>query len=86
MPEEFSRPNFSQRNGLQPVPEQLKLEQISVEFRRLVHYALDQEIDGVSVAYSMGGMTLSVYQHDGENISNVAGTSEGTEISLAFAF
>jgi outer membrane protein OmpU len=48
--------------------------------------ALDQEIDGVSVAYSMGGMTLSVYQHDGENISNVTGTSEGTEISLAFAF
>ena len=48
--------------------------------------ALDQEIDGVSIAYSMGGMTLSVYNHDGENISNVAGTSEGTEISLAFAF
>jgi outer membrane protein OmpU len=48
--------------------------------------ALDQEIDGVSIAYSMGGMTLSVYNHDGENISNVAGTSEATEISLAFAF
>ena len=48
--------------------------------------ALDQEIDGVSIAYSMGGMTLSVYNHDGENIHNVTGTSEGTEISLAFAF
>ena len=48
--------------------------------------ALDQEIDGVSIAYSMGGMTLSVYNHDGENMSNVTGTSEGTEISLAFAF
>jgi len=48
--------------------------------------ALDQEIDGVSIAYSMGGMTLSAYNHDGKNISNVAGTSEGTEISLAFAF
>ena len=48
--------------------------------------ALDQEIDGVAIAYSMGGMTLSVYNHDGENISNVTGTSEGTEISLAFAF
>lgn len=48
--------------------------------------ALDQEIDGVSIAYSMGGMTLSVYNHEGENISNVAGTSEATEISLAFAF
>ena len=48
--------------------------------------ALDQEIDGVSIAYSMGGMTLSAYNHDGKNISNVTGTSEGTEISLAFAF
>ena len=48
--------------------------------------ALDQELDGISIAYSMGGMTLSAYQHDGENISNVTGTSEGTEISLAFAF
>jgi outer membrane protein OmpU len=48
--------------------------------------ALDQEIDGVSIAYSMGGMTLSVYNHDGENISNVAGTSESTELNLAFAF
>jgi len=48
--------------------------------------AVDQEIDGISVAYSMGGMTLSVYNHDGENISNVTGTSEGTEVSLAFAF
>jgi outer membrane protein OmpU len=48
--------------------------------------ALDQEIDGVSIAYSMGGMTLSAYKHDGENISNVAGTSEGTELNLAFAF
>jgi outer membrane protein OmpU len=48
--------------------------------------ALDQEIDGISIAYSMGGMTLSVYNHDGENISNVAGTSESTELNLAFAF
>ncbi len=48
--------------------------------------ALDQEIDGVSIAYSMGSMTLSVYQHEGKNISNVTGTSEGTELNLAFAF
>ncbi|WP_171210822.1 AbiJ-NTD4 domain-containing protein [Ruegeria sp. HKCCA5426] len=39
--------NFSQRNGLEPMPEQLKLEQVSGQFRRLVHYALDQEIDRV---------------------------------------
>jgi outer membrane protein OmpU len=48
--------------------------------------ALEQEIDGVAIAYSMGSMTLSIYQHEGKNISNVAGTSEGTELNLAFAF
>ena len=48
--------------------------------------ALDQELDGVSIAYSMGSMTLSVYKHEGKNISNVVGTSEGTELNLAFAF
>jgi len=48
--------------------------------------ALVQEIDGVAIAYSMGSMTLSIYQHEGKNISNVAGTSEGTELNLAFAF
>ena len=48
--------------------------------------ALDQEIDGVSIAYSMGSMTLSVYQHEAKNISNVTGTSEGTELNLSFAF
>ena len=40
--------NFSQRNGLEPVPEQLKHEQVSGQFRRLIHYALDQEINRVS--------------------------------------
>jgi outer membrane protein OmpU len=48
--------------------------------------ALDQELDGVSVAYSMGGMTFSAYRNEGENISNVAGTSESTEILVSFAF
>lgn len=48
--------------------------------------AIDQELDGVSVAYSMGGMTLSAYQNEGKNISNVAGTSKATEILLSFAF
>jgi outer membrane protein OmpU len=48
--------------------------------------AVDQELDGVSIAYSMGGMTISAYQNEGENISNVAGTSEATEILVSFAF
>ena len=48
--------------------------------------AVDQELDGVSIAYSMGGMTLSAYQNEGKNISNTAGTSKATEILLSFAF
>jgi outer membrane protein OmpU len=48
--------------------------------------ALEQEIDGVQIAYSMGGMTISAYQNEGENISNIAGTSEATEILVSFAF
>jgi outer membrane protein OmpU len=48
--------------------------------------AKDQEIDGVQIAYSMGGMTISAYQNEGENISNTAGTSEATEILVSFAF
>jgi outer membrane protein OmpU len=48
--------------------------------------AVDQELDGVQIAYSMGGMTISAYQNEGENISNVAGTSEATEILVSFAF
>jgi outer membrane protein OmpU len=48
--------------------------------------AVDQEIDGVQIAYSMGGMTISAYQNEGENISNTAGTSEATEILVSFAF
>lgn len=47
MSDEIDGLNFSQRNGLRPVPEQLKLEQVSTEFRRLIHYALDQEIERV---------------------------------------
>ncbi len=45
MSDESDLLNFSQRNGLRPVPEQLKLDQVSTEFRRLIHYALDQEIE-----------------------------------------
>jgi hypothetical protein len=47
MLDEFNALNFSQRNNLEPVPEQLKLQQASPELRRLIHYALDQEIERV---------------------------------------
>ncbi|WP_127904010.1 AbiJ-NTD4 domain-containing protein [Solirhodobacter olei] len=48
MSDESEGLNYSQRNGLLPIPEQLKLEQVSSEFRRLIHYALDQEIHRVA--------------------------------------
>ena len=49
--------------------------------------ALDQETDGVSIGYSMGGMTISAYQNEVENLSNNANsTLEKTEILLTFAF
>ncbi len=44
MSDDSSQLSFSQRNGLDPIPQQLKLEQVSPEFRRLLHYALDREI------------------------------------------
>jgi hypothetical protein len=47
MSDGFDALNFSQRNNLEPVPEQLKLQQVSAEFRRLIHYALDKEIKRV---------------------------------------
>jgi hypothetical protein len=53
MSDGFDSLNFSQRNNLQPVPEQLKLQQVSAEFRRLIHYNLDQEIERVEVRGTM---------------------------------
>ena len=49
--------------------------------------ALDQETDGVSIGYSMGGMTISAYQNEVENLAHAANsTLEKTEILLTFAF
>ena len=49
--------------------------------------AIDQDIDGVSVAYSMGGMTLSAYRNEASNLANASSsTSEKTELLLTFAF
>jgi len=49
--------------------------------------ATDQETDGVSIGYSMGGMTISAYQNEVENLAHSAGqTLEKTEILLTFAF
>ena len=49
--------------------------------------ALDQETDGVSIGYSMGGMTISAYQNEVENLAHSANsTLEKTEILVTFAF
>ena len=49
--------------------------------------APDQEIEGVSVSYSMGGITISAYDNEGTAISNVAGSNvDSQEILVSFAF
>ena len=45
---EASKLNFSQRNGLEPVPEQLKLGQVSKEFRSSIEYAFQNMIDRIT--------------------------------------
>ena len=44
---ETNESNFSQRSGYEPVPEQLKLGQVSKDFRNLVHYAFDDMINRI---------------------------------------
>jgi hypothetical protein len=47
----------------------------------------DQEIDGFSISYTQGAMSVKAYNHQADNLAHAAGsTSEKTEISIAFAF
>jgi len=47
----------------------------------------DQEITGMSVGYSMGGMSFKAHKNKGENIANTAANeSEHTEFAVSFAF
>ena len=49
--------------------------------------AVDEEITGMSLGYSMGGMTLAAHHSEGENMGgNRLNEVEHTEISLSFAF
>ena len=49
--------------------------------------AVDEEITGMSIGYSMGGMTLNAHHNEGENMGgNALNEVEHTEISLSFAF
>ena len=47
---------------------------------------VDQDIDSIQAAYSMGGMSVKAQNSKGEGINNDALTSEKTEISISFAF
>ena len=48
---------------------------------------VDEEIKGMSLGYSMGGMTLSAHHNEGENMGGSRlNEMEHTEISLSFAF
>jgi len=48
--------------------------------------AVDQDIDSIQAAYSMGGISVKAQNSKAENVANAAGTSEKTEISVSFAF
>ena len=48
--------------------------------------SVDQEIKGISVGYSMGGLTLQAHANEGDNIGNAANNYEHTEVTISFAF
>ena len=49
--------------------------------------ATDQEADGFSVSYTMGGLTLAGHSNEMSAVNGVSGTDdEGYEIKLGFAF
>ena len=49
--------------------------------------ATDQESDGVSVSYTMGGITIAGHKNEMSAVNGVSGTDdEGYEVMLSFAF
>jgi outer membrane protein OmpU len=49
--------------------------------------ANDQEVEGISVGHSMGGISIKAHSNEGKNIANTAdNVSEHTEIAVSFAF
>ena len=49
--------------------------------------SLDQEVEGFSIGYSMGGMTFQAHSNEGKNLGGTASnTSEHTELTVSFAF
>ena len=49
--------------------------------------SLDQELEGFSIGYSMGGMTFQAHSNEGKNMGGSASNvSEHTELTVSFAF
>jgi len=49
--------------------------------------SVDEEQTGISIGYSMGGMTIKAHQNKLDNSAGIAGTDhEHTEIAVSFAF
>ena len=49
--------------------------------------SVDEEVTGVSVGYSMGGMTVKAHKNSGDGLANTATqSSEHTEIAISWAF
>ena len=49
--------------------------------------SLDQELEGFSIGYSMGGMTFQAHSNEGTNLGGSASNqSEHTELTVSFAF
>jgi outer membrane protein OmpU len=48
--------------------------------------SVDQEIKGVSIGYSMGGLSIAMHANEGDNIGNTANNYKHTELSVSFAF
>ena len=54
----------------------------------MTNTATDQEVEGYSIGYSMGGMTIKAHSNEGESANTAAATStmKHTEIAVSFAF
>ena len=49
--------------------------------------SVDQDIDSIQAAYSMGGISVKAYNSQADGVANASGvTSEKTEIMVSFAF
>ena len=53
----------------------------------LAGVSVDQELEGMSIAYSMGGVSIKAHNNEGSGMGGTANnSSEHTEISVSFAF